>query len=138
MKHDVAVLIGVTEHGHLKFCRDIIVKGQARAVGKAVAVGVEAELAHKVHDDGTCLLGGGGTGTRAGSQLVEHRFGVEVVALLEHAQQHLVHGVETVADAEGVAGLYALVELGFNHDAHVVQTLHEARQEDVFSADEKG
>ena len=48
MKHDVAVLVGVTEHGHLKFGCDVIVQGQARAVGKAVAVGVEAELAHKI------------------------------------------------------------------------------------------
>ena len=58
-----------------------------------------------------------GTVARGGCKLIEHRLGVEIVALLEHLHQHLVDGMETADDAEGVVGSLALGDIGFHHDA---------------------
>ena len=71
------------------------------------------------------------------SQLVEHRLGVEVVALLHHVHQYLVDGVEAAADTKSVAGALRLACLAFKNDAVGKQSTDETLNKRVFPADEQ-
>ena len=69
--------------------------------------------------------------------MVEHRLGIQVVALLEHAHQYLVDRVEAACYAVGIIGLACLAQSGFHHDARLVQFVDKPLYEHVATADEQ-
>ena len=75
--------------------------------------------------------------TTAGRYLVEHRLGIQVVTLLQHLQQYLVHGVKAVADAISVARLDGRVKVSLNHNARLGKLGGKALNKVVFTAQQQ-
>lgn len=95
-KHEVlANAVGapsVAKETSEEFGRHIIIKGEARTIGHTIAGGVVAKpLYHLSHGRSGVLLC---SRTRSSqSVMIEHAFGIEVVALLHHARENLVERV---------------------------------------------
>ena len=114
---DVLVLIGIAQEAEEEFGRGVVVERKAATVGKLIVGGVEAYEAHEALEavGGAAAVGIGAAGLCA--NLIEHGFGVEVIALLHHAEEDLVDGV-FAGDEGGDGGSDAPAEgAAFHHDA---------------------
>ena len=53
-------------------------------------------------------------------KMIEHRFSKEIIALLHHAHKHLIDGVETGAEGEGLTGCDTLFFRSLNSDTRLL------------------
>ena len=100
----VGVAVGIAQECHLKLWCDIVVEREPAAVGYLVAGGVKSHSLYQSRNLPSGVLCLCGTLARLCCQLVEHRLGIEIVAILHHAHQYLVDGVESGADYERPVG----------------------------------
>ena len=117
MQVDVVIAEGIAQQRHLHFRRQIVVKRESATVGNAITARIKPHLCYEPVDYGSSVRSLRRTVASGGCKLIEHRLGIEIVALLEHLHQHLVDGMESADNAEGVVGSLALGDIGFHHDA---------------------
>ena len=134
---DVLVLIGIAQEAEEEFGRGVVVEREAATVGKLIVGGVEAYEAHEALEafGGAAAVGVGSAGLCA--NLIEHGFGVEVVALLHHAEEDLIDGV-CASDEGGDGGSDASAEgVTFYHDAALGEEFGKMLGEGVFAVEEE-
>ena len=134
---DIVVAERIAKKLHFEFSREIVVERESAAVGYLVAFRVKPHLRYQLVYYAASLLCRRMLCAGRRCQLVEHRLGVEVVALLHHAHQYLVDGVEAATDAKSVAGALRLACLAFKNNVVGKQVAHKALYERVFPTDEQ-
>ena len=133
---DVIVAESITEHHHLQLGTEIVVERQARTICQSVAGSIQSQLMDQLpfHVAGT--LGTCRTVARRSRNLVIHALGIEIVTLLHHLMQYLVHGMETGTDGKGIGrtglgrGIHLLI-----FDACILQLSQETVHEDVLAGE---
>ena len=100
--HHVAAQIGIAQQPDHQFGRHIIIQRESAAVGDAILHATHPGLREHALDLLTGMGCRGGALAHGGGNLVEHRLGVEVVALLHHRPQHLAERMGTGADQQQI------------------------------------
>ena len=101
MVHDVAVEISITQQLHLQFGTEIIIERKSRAVSQFISCRIESYLTDKLsfHIPGT--LGTRPFIARRSRNLIIHALGIEIITLLHHLVQNLIHRMESGTDRKG-------------------------------------
>ncbi len=133
---DVVVAVGIAQESHLQLGTEVVVERETGPVCQLISSGVEPYLAYELTLHAPCALGTGGAVARGSGYLVVHALGIEVVALLHHPVQYLVHGVEAGTQRESTrrTSLLRRAEAGVL-DADVTELGEETVHEDVLSGE---
>ena len=128
LAEEVGMAVGVAQEGHQQRRRDVVVVGQAATVRQAIVQRIEPhpfdETAHGfLRIAGTDMLAAGVLGTQA----VEHGFGIEVVALLQHLVQDALSGSLVYSQSRGEA-----VARQFAESIEAVRHATDARSPEAF------
>ena len=101
MVHDITVEISITQQFHLQFGTEIIIERKSRAVSQFISCRIESYLADKLsfHISGT--LGTRPFIARRSRNLIIHALGIEIITLLHHLVQNLIHRMESGTDRKG-------------------------------------
>ena len=90
---NVWLAVGEAQQLHFELGTDIVVERKPGAVGYVVVRRRQAQLAYQCVHLSACLPCRVPSASVGGCQLVEHRLGIEVVALLHHGVHHLADAV---------------------------------------------
>ena len=132
----ILVTIGIAKELHLQFGTQIVVERETGTIGEFVASRIESYLAYQLPLHVSRTLGTGRSVACRSRYLVVHALGIEIVALLHHLVQYLVHRMETGTNGERSlrTAFHGCPETSIE-DARILQLAKESIHKQVFPSE---
>ena len=139
MLQDVGRTVGMYQEAHQQFRTDVVVEGKARAVGNAILFATQSQAFDQLARDITCLSSLRQLTSAGSCRLIEHGFGIEIIAVFQHAFQNHVNGMAISAQRTHIAGCRCFLQLSTHQDyALALELALEGRHEDILATNRQG